>query len=116
MPPVSASYFPCSRNRRNLQIAMRKHAIILGFFAAACLSAQSIQYVEARKLWLLTTQQSSYAIGIDQNGAVQNLYWGEPLWRIDGLPSATPHREYSSFDPGEIMDTEEYPDGWPPLL
>ena len=62
-------------------------------------------------MWLLTTRQSSYAIGIDPNGGLQNIYWGEPLWRVEDIPSATAHREYSSFDPGEMMDTEEYP-GW----
>ena len=42
---------------------------------------------------------------------MQNIYWGEPLWRVEDIPSATVHREYSSFDPGEMMDTEEY-SGW----
>ena len=85
--------------------------LLLVIAAATSLGAQSIQYVEARKVWLLTTRQSSYAIGIDPNGGLQNIYWGEPLWRVEDIPSATAHREYSSFDPGEMMETEEYP-GW----
>ena len=84
---------------------------VLLIAAGTSLVAQSIQYVGARKVWLLTTQHNSYAIGVDPNGALQNIYWGEPIWRVEDIPSATPHREYSSFDPGEMMDAEEYA-GW----
>ncbi len=65
---------------------------LLSFFlaAAAMLPAQSIQYSEARKVWLLTTRQSSYAMGVGPDGALRNLYWGAPLWRIDDL--AAPRR------------------------
>ena len=44
--------------------------------------AQVIQYAEDRKLWLLTTGQSSYAMGVGVNGQLQHLYWGAPLWRL----------------------------------
>jgi len=55
--------------------------------AAAALSAQAIQYSEARKVWLLTTRQSSYAMGIGADGSLRHLYWGAPLWRMDDLAS-----------------------------
>ena len=38
--------------------------LLLVIAAATSLGAQSIQYFEARKVWLLTTRQSSYAIGL----------------------------------------------------
>ncbi len=74
-------------------------------------NAQSIRYDEARHIWLLTTTQNSYALGVDSNGALRNLYWGAPLWRMDDLPPVLPRRELSSFDPPQMMENEEYP-GW----
>ena len=59
---------------------------LISALAAARLAAQSIQYAENRKVWLLTTHDSSYAMGLDPNGALQHLYWGAPL---GGVPSPT---------------------------
>lgn len=60
---------------------------------------------------MLTTRHNSYAIGVDQNGSVQNLYWGAPLWRMEDLPVAAARRDISSFDPHQMLENEEYP-GW----
>jgi alpha-galactosidase len=79
--------------------------------APALLPAQSIQYSADRKLWLLTTRQSSYAMGVGADGALRNLYWGAPLWRIDDLNTPAPRRDLSSFDPRQMLENEEYP-GW----
>jgi alpha-galactosidase len=76
-----------------------------------CSFAQGIQYSVERKTWLLTTDQSSYAMGVGPDGALQHLYWGAPLWRIEDLPTASKPRGLSSFDPAEMMQNEEYP-GW----
>jgi alpha-galactosidase len=83
--------------------------ILISALAAAGLSAQAIQYVESRKVWLLTTRDSSYAMGVDANGSLQHLYWGAPLWRADDLPAAALRRELSSFDPPEMLQREEFP-------
>ena len=82
---------------------------LISALAAACLSAQAIQYVESRKVWLLTTRDSSYAMGVDANGLLQHLYWGAPLWRADDVPGAMPGRELSSEDPAEMLQREEFP-------
>src|SRR5580704_4593699 len=84
-------------------------SIMLAALTAASLFAQPIQYVEARKLFLLTTRDSSYAMGIDSNGELQHLYWGAPLWRADDVPTAAPRREISSFDPPSMLEREEFP-------
>lgn len=76
-----------------------------------CLSAQTIQYSESRKVWLLTTRQSSYALGLGADGALRHLYWGAPLWRMDDLPGAPARRDISSFDPRQMIENEEFP-GW----
>ena len=82
---------------------------LLAALTAASLRAQPIQYVEARKLFLLTTTANSYAMGVDSNGELQHLYWGAPLWRADDVPTATPRREMSSFDPPAMLEREEFP-------
>jgi alpha-galactosidase len=78
-------------------------------FVAPSLFAQAVQYDEARKIWLLTTRQNSYAMGVDANGSLQNLYWGAPLWRLQDLPAVPRRRELSSFDPPEMLSTDEFP-------
>ena len=87
---------------------MRRIASLL-LLAAAGLSAQAIQYVESRKIWLITTHDSSYAMGVDPNGTLQHLYWGAPLWRADDVPAAAVRRELSSFDPPAMLQREEFP-------
>jgi alpha-galactosidase len=84
---------------------------LLAAAASAPLMAQSIQYVENRKLFLLTTRESSYAMGVSASGALEHLYWGAPLWRADDLPDAPTRRDLSSFDPHPMLENEEYP-GW----
>lgn len=83
----------------------------LALLLPVALLAQPIQYSEAKKIWLLTTRQSSYALGVAADGALRNLYWGAPLWRIDDLNTPPPVRDRSSFDPRQMMEDEEYP-GW----
>ncbi len=92
---------------------MRRCYAVLALLAAcaACLPAQSIQFDATKKVWLLNTGSSSYALGVGSDGAVRNLYWGAPLWRMEDLPSPAPPRGLSSFDPAEMVENEEYP-GW----
>ena len=90
--------------------------IIAGRTLVSCLicaaaHAQSIQYVEARKTWVLTTRDSTYALGVGADGALRHLYWGAPLWRADDLAAPAVRRDVSSFDPRQMLENEEYP-GW----
>jgi alpha-galactosidase len=87
---------------------MRLSALIL---LTALAAPAQIQYSEAKKVWLLTTRSSSYAMGIAADGALRNLYWGAPLWRLDDLNAPSPARDRSSFDPRQMMENEEFP-GW----
>ncbi len=89
--------------------SMRLVALFLSALAVA--SAQNIQYDESRKVWLLNTRVSSYAMGVSPDGQLQNLYWGGPLWRIADVPAAKTREDISSFDPHEMLEAEEYP-GW----
>ena len=78
---------------------------------ASSLSAQAIQYIESRKVWLLSTGQSSYAMGVGADGALRHLYWGAPLWRAEDLQTPAERRDISSFDPRQMLEAEEFP-GW----
>jgi alpha-galactosidase len=85
--------------------------LVVACLAAAALDAQSIQYVEARKVWLLATRDTSYAMGVGPDGALRHLYWGAPLWRLEDLPATPARRDISSFDPRQMLENEEFP-GW----
>ena len=80
-------------------------------FSASLLNAQNIQFDESRKIWLITSAHSSYALGVAPSGQLQHLYWGAPLWRIEDLSAAHSVEALSSFDPGEMLENEEFP-GW----
>jgi len=83
---------------------------VFGVFAIS-LCGQSVQYLPDKKVFLLTSQQSSYAMGVSPDGQLQHLYWAGPLWRADDLGPAKEGHEISSFDPHQMMEAEEYP-GW----
>ncbi|MGO9262325.1 MAG: alpha-galactosidase [Bryobacteraceae bacterium] len=85
--------------------------LIVACLACAAIEAQSIQYVEARKVWLLTMRDTSYAMGVGPDGALRHLYWGAPLWRLEDLPAAQARQDISSFDPRQMLENEEFP-GW----
>src|SRR5271157_4682207 len=89
--------------------------LCIPLLAAASLSAQAIQYSGTRKVWLLTTRQSSYAMGVGADGSLRHLYWDAPLWRMDDLaapgPEGAPLHDISSFDPRQMLENEEFP-GW----
>ena len=91
--------------------------VLMASAVPARLSGQSqtnpvaIQFIESRKIFLLTTRESSYAMGVSADGTLQNLYWGAPLWRADDLAAASVRRDISSFDPRQMLENEEFP-GW----
>jgi len=82
------------------------------FMVVSSAAAQSpIEYSAATKVWLLHTESSAYAMGVNARGELQNLYWGGPIWRIADIPAAQAPRELSSFDPSESLMNEEFA-GW----
>jgi len=84
---------------------------VVSCMAVCTLSAQSIQFLQNKKIWLLTTSQNSYAMGLGPDGQLEHIYWGAPLWRTDDLQAPTPKRDISSFDPHQMLENEEFP-GW----
>jgi alpha-galactosidase len=88
-----------------------RHSYLLLLIACAAAAQSSIEYSDAKKTWILRTDSSTYALGVNQRGELQTLYWGGPLWRSGDLPSAQAGPERSSFDPSQSFTNEEYI-GW----
>ena len=70
-----------------------------------------IQFDQARKVWLITSPHSSYAMGVGPSGELQHLYWGGPITRMEDVPAAQEKKDISSFDPHQMLENEEFP-GW----
>ncbi|MBV9266042.1 MAG: alpha-galactosidase, partial [Acidobacteriaceae bacterium] len=90
---------------------MRWSCLLLGIAVTYSINAQAIRFDTSRKVWLLTTMRSSYAMGVSSTGELQHLYWGGPLWRMDDVPKPGEKRDISSFDPHQMLENEELP-GW----
>ena len=70
-----------------------------------------VRYVANLRLWLLTTEQTSYVMGLNERAELQTLYWGGKLTSDRDLTAARLRPEYNSFDSQEGMSNLEYPDG-----
>lgn len=76
---------------------------------------QVIQFFEAaqaepkaEKSWLLTTRRTAYVMGLDENGRLQHLYWGERLPYITDYPGLGRPKTLYALE-GNIVSSEEYP-------
>ncbi len=90
---------------------MRLSCLLPFLFTPLLFGQSHIEYSAAKKIWLLHTESSAYAVGVNPRGELENLYWGGPLWRQDDVPAATGGRELSSFDPPQSVINEEF-EGW----
>jgi alpha-galactosidase len=90
---------------------MQRRLVFLACLFASFVPAQSVRFNEGKRVFLLTSSHSTYAMGIAPDGQLQHLYWGGALWRADDLPAARTKRDISSFDPHQMLEAEEYP-GW----
>src|ERR1700733_10811492 len=84
--------------------------LVIALILAAPLLAQ-IRFLPDKKLWLLETDRSSYALGVNEQNSLQTVYLGKRLVRDGDLPPARTGREYRSFRSRETMSNEEDP-GW----
>ncbi|MGA2119844.1 MAG: alpha-galactosidase [Bryobacteraceae bacterium] len=75
----------------------------------ACSAAASARYVPESKTFLLETAHASYVFGVNENGALQNIYWGGKVARAADFSPAHTVPEHASFDSREGMSPEEYP-------
>ncbi|GJM79998.1 hypothetical protein HMSSN139_24940 [Paenibacillus sp. HMSSN-139] len=66
-----------------------------------------IQVLEAANLFELRTKKASYVFGVNENGGVQHLYWGEPVEAAECVDLLR-IRHHSSFDAVVNREWEEY--------
>ena len=71
----------------------------------------SIQFSSATKAWQLNTAHTSYVIGVNERGELQNVYWGARLTRQEDIPAAQSSPDVASFDATQTTTNTEYP-GW----
>lgn len=68
-----------------------------------------IRYFEEKKVFLLETVNTSYAMQIMEDGHLCHLYWGEKIGCLNDLPTVDEHlSRYNRFG---LIDRQEYP-GW----
>jgi alpha-galactosidase len=79
--------------------------------AQPAVPGNAIRYVEAARLFQLTSPKTSYVFGINERGDLQALHWGGRVSDEDAVPAARVGRESSSFDPSTSIVQQEYP-GW----
>src|SRR6185312_6075861 len=98
-------------SNRTIETMRRVARLLLLTLAIASVSMAQIQFDQARKVWLITSPHSSYAMGVGPSGELQHLYWGGPITRMEDVPAAQEKKDISSFDPQQMLENEECP-GW----
>lgn len=84
---------------------------LLACTATPLMAASGIRYLASQKTWVIDTDNTTYAVGVNERGELQELYWGAKLTRPEdlGTPHSSPGR--ASFDSSETNTNGEYP-GW----
>ena len=91
---------------------MRIHACSVLFLLATVPSSfaqSSVREDTAKQQWILNAGESTYVIGVNDQGMLQTLYWGPKLEPDTTLPVARMKPERASFDPPIATTPLEYP-------
>ncbi len=84
-------------------------ALLFCASASLVLAQSSIHEDASRHQWYLDAGETSYVIGVNDQGMLQSLYWGPQLKPGAVLPAARMHPERASFDPPIATTPLEYP-------
>ncbi len=71
----------------------------------------AVQYDPERKVWVLQAGEATYAMGVNERGELQAIYWGPRVMRDADFPAAHGRPEVASFDLSTTTTPQEYP-GW----
>ncbi|HEY9138746.1 MAG TPA: glycoside hydrolase family 36 N-terminal domain-containing protein, partial [Terriglobus sp.] len=63
----------------------------------------------AKKTWFVSAGSMTYAVGVNDMGMLQSLYWGPKLPEDASLPAAKAPAERASFDPQISTTPLEFP-------
>jgi alpha-galactosidase len=70
-----------------------------------------IRYLPEAKIFIMETDHTSYVFGINEQNALQNLYWGKKISREDDFSQAHTAETRYPLESKEGMTNEEYA-GW----
>ncbi len=73
-------------------------------------AANSIVFMENKKLWVLQAGEGTYAFGVNDRGELQNVYWGRRV-QAEQFSAAHSLPGWASFDLSTTTTPQEYP-GW----
>jgi alpha-galactosidase len=75
------------------------------------LARAAVQYLPERKVWVLQANETTYAMGVNERGELQSIYWGPRVTREADFRPAQSAAEVASFDLSTTTTAQEYP-GW----
>ena len=78
-------------------------------FAMTATAQTAVREDRGRQQWYLDAGKSTYAVGVNDQGMLQSLYWGPKLAAEARLPAAKMHEERASIDPPIATTPLEYP-------
>src|ERR1043166_2791889 len=90
------------------------YAVLALLLVARCASAHSpapIRFLEKPKIFVLDAGSASYVFGVNEQNALQHIYWGGQVARDDDFAAARSFNEWASFDLGTTTTPQEYPGG-----
>src|SRR5258707_14322782 len=73
-------------------------------------ASDPIIFIENKKVWVLQGGEATYALGVNERGELQHLYWGKRM-DVQDFDSAQSFPEWASFDLSTTTTPQEYP-GW----
>jgi alpha-galactosidase len=79
--------------------------------AALAQSPPPIRFLEKSRIFVLDAGSASYLFGINEQNALQHIYWGGHVLRDEDFLAAHSSNEWASFDLGTTTTPQEYP-GW----
>jgi alpha-galactosidase len=82
--------------------------LLIGYWPTA---HASINYYSDRKVWVLQAGHATYAMGVNERGELQSIYWGSRVTREADFSPAHGSPEVASFDNSSTTTPQEYP-GW----
>src|ERR1700756_69971 len=73
-------------------------------------ASDPITFIENKKVWVLQGAEATYALGVNERGELQHLYWGKRM-DVQDFDRAQSLPEWASFDLSTTTTPQEYP-GW----
>jgi len=108
--------FKQSRRARTLVLVLRVLVITIILVLKApgaeiTTKSAPVRYLPDPKVWVLSTERTSYVMGVNERGDLQSLYWGERLRNDRDFTPARANPVKASFDSPLTTTNAEYP-GW----